>query len=430
MRYGKLFLIALAVGSIALAVSASGAVPESRSVSSVALELDGAFVGYVDAPIATSDTGLLVDKTGLSKDIASLHATEITIQAGAAMGKPMYDWIKASFDKPLGTVGRKDGAIIYSDFNRKELSRLEFTNALLAEVDMPALDAASTSDAKMTLKIRPETSSRSFAHAGSVLSQGKQKTWHCSNFRLELGGLPLRTGALGCTQPPMLNPALDPPTTQRGSLVFDSHEIQAFVDWQQALYCSGLPQEANERACTFTYLDPDGATLFTSSFVSTGLFKLTPNTDATGAVVSYTAQLYMTGGVLRRFRANPLVFCVGPRLSRGWPVQERERAGLQVRPSSRFVKSLTGQYPPSALASLPPPVAPRFGFFTGLLRFTPLDNGDRLFLLTISEGGFIMLAKVTDRRFPRAILIICLLSLAFAGWAASPEAQSGKTPPR
>jgi len=304
MRNGiSLRLLAVASGLILMALSTAGAVPEGRVGAFTVLELDGVAVGYVDAlQVSTPDTGFLVDKKGLSRDVANLHANEITFQIGAAMSKPMYDWIKASMDR-AGTGGRKDGAIIYADFNRRELSRLEFQNALLAEVDMPALDAASTADAKMTIKIRPETTSRSFAHAGSTMSQRQQKTWHSSNFRLELGGLPLRTDALGGTQPPMLNPVLDPPAVQYASVIFNPKEYSLFIDWQQALYCSGLPQESSERACTFTYLDPDGATLFTTSFVSTGLFKLTPNTDATGAVVSYTAQLYVTGG--GSFDASP-----------------------------------------------------------------------------------------------------------------------------
>lgn len=294
MRYGRVVLTALAALWIVRTASAFEPVAEKASASNFALELDGAFVGYVDAvQLATSDTGFLVDKKGLSKDIANLHATEITLQADAAMGKPMYDWIKASMARG-GAGARKDGAIIYADFNYKPLSRLEFHNALITEVGMPKLDAASKDAAKMTIKIQPETTSQTFARPKYPLTTRKQKAWLCSNFRLDLGGR-LSSGASACTQPPMLNPTLDLPAVQVASVTFDSQQIQAFADWQNALYCSGLPQESSESACTFTYLDPDGATLFTTSFISSGLFKLTPNTDATGAVVSYTAQLYVTG---------------------------------------------------------------------------------------------------------------------------------------
>lgn len=295
MRYGRVVLVALAALCIVRAAPAYDPVPESASVSYFALELDGAFVGYIDAvQLATSDTGLLVDKRGLSKDIANLHATEITFQADAAMGKPMYDWIKSSMN--MGSSGRKSGAIIYADFNYKALSRLEFQNALITEVGFPALDAASKDAAKMTVTIRPESSSRTFARTKDPLTARKQKAWLCSNFRVDLGRLQFSPDASACSQPPLINPTYGPPAMEVASVIFNPREYQLFLDWQNILYCSGAPQESNESPCTFTYQDPDGATLFTTSFISTGLFKLTPNTDATGAVVSYTALLYVTGG--------------------------------------------------------------------------------------------------------------------------------------
>lgn len=304
MRNGiSLRLLAVASGCILMALSAAGAVPEGRVGAFTVLELDGVVVGYVDAlQVSTPDTGFLVDKAGLVRDVANLHASEITFQIGADMSKPMYDWIKASMDR-AGTGGRKDGAIIYADFNHKELSRIEFQNALVAEVQMPALDGASAAAAKMTVTIRPESTSRSFAHAKSSIDARKQKAWLCSNFRVELGRAGFPGTALGCTSPPMISPALDQPTMQHGSLVFDSHEIQAFVDWQQALYCSGLPQESNELSCTVSYLDSDGATLFTVTCGHMGIEKLTPNVDPAGALVSYTVQLYMAGDM--NFSASP-----------------------------------------------------------------------------------------------------------------------------
>ncbi len=288
-------LLAVASSCILMALSAAGAVPEGRVGAFTVLELDGVVVGYVDAlQVSTSDTGFLVDKAGLARDVANLHANEITFQIGADMSKPMYDWIKASFDKSLGTVGRKDGAIIYADFNHKEMSRVTFRNALITEVGMPRLDVASTSPAVMTVTIQPESTSRTFPKKPNQISEQKQKAWLCSNFRFELGRVQLNAGLSGCQQSPMYNRALDQPAVQVASVTFDPQDLQAFVDWQQALYCSGLPQESNESTCTFTYLDPDGATLFTVTFASTGVLKLTPNTDATGAVVSYTAELYVT----------------------------------------------------------------------------------------------------------------------------------------
>lgn len=295
MRFGRVLPSSLAALSFAFAASAFAGVPEGRTAAFTALELDGSFVGYVDAvTIATPDTTFLVDKQGLSKDIAGLHAAEITFEVGADMGKPMYDWIKASMASGGGGA-RKDGAIIYADFNYKELSRLEFTNALLTEVAFPALDAASHDPAKMTVTLRPEGSSRTFPRGKNTLSERKQKAWLCSNFRIELGRFQLPDGASGGSPPLMRNPTYEPSALQTASAIFSPREYTLFADWQNALYCSGLPPESSESSCTFTYLDPDGATLFTVTYPSAGLVKLTPNVDDSGSPVSYTAQLYVTG---------------------------------------------------------------------------------------------------------------------------------------
>jgi hypothetical protein len=295
MRYASVLLSVFAALSMAIAASAFAGVPEARVAAYTALELDGSVVGYVDGvQVATSDTGFLVDKQGLSRDIAALHAAPITFEVGADMGKPMYDWIKASLDRG-GAGARKSGAIIFADYNYKELSRLEFTNALLTEVAFPALDAASQKAATMTVTIQPESSSRTFPRGKNTLTSRKQKAWLCSNFKFEVGRFQLQDGASGCSQPPLRNPTYQPSSAQTASVLFNPREYQRFADWQNDLFCSGLPQESSESPCTFTYLDPDGATLFTATYPGAGLFKLTPNLDDSGALVSYTAQLYVTG---------------------------------------------------------------------------------------------------------------------------------------
>jgi hypothetical protein len=54
------------------------------------------------------------------------------------MPKPLFDWIAAALTM---SYVRKNGAIITADFNRAEQSRLEFKNALITEIGIPACDA-------------------------------------------------------------------------------------------------------------------------------------------------------------------------------------------------------------------------------------------------------------------------------------------------
>jgi hypothetical protein len=291
-------IAAVLLGSTTL-LCAAVTEPEAASISTMFLELDGSVVGpLVACKVNIQDFSYVVSNKRLSKTIDTLQYPQITFQIDAAMGKPMYDWIKASVSGGGGGGGgaRKSGSIIYADFNYKELARISFQNALITEVGMPKLDAASSAPGVITVTLEPESTSRTFPSKPNQLAKPKQKAWLCSNFRLELGGLRLSDDALGCTQPPMINPVYESPTAQVASVIFNPREYSLFAEWQQALYCSGLPPEANERAFTITYLGPDGATLFTTSFISSGLFKLTPNADAAGEVVSYTALLYVGGG--------------------------------------------------------------------------------------------------------------------------------------
>jgi hypothetical protein len=272
--------------------------PEAASISTMFLDLDGTVAGPLVACRANiQDFSYVASNKRLSKTIDNLQYPKITFQIDASMGKPMYDWINASVSGGGGGGGgaRKSGAIIFADFNYKELARISFQNALITEVGMPKLDAASSAPGVITVTIEPESTSRAFPSKPNQLAKPKQKAWLCSNFRLELGGLRLKGSLSACQQSPMYNRAIDRPAAQVAWVTFDPQDLQAFLDWQQALYCSGLPQESGESTCAFSYLGPDGATLFTTSFISTGLFKLAPNTDATGSVVSYTAQLYVTG---------------------------------------------------------------------------------------------------------------------------------------
>jgi|WetSurMetagenome_2_1015567.scaffolds.fasta_scaffold01938_3 hypothetical protein len=298
-RMSIAFLLGVLAVLWSTTVGAAPPEPETASISTMLLELDGAVVGpLVACRVNIQDFSYVASNKRLSKTIDNLQYPKITFQIDASMGKPMYDWIKASVSGGGGGGGgaRKSGAIIMANFNYKELARISFQNALITEVGMPKLDAASSAPGVITVTIQPESTSRTFPSKPNQLSKPKQKAWLCSNFRLDLGGLRLSDDALGCTQPPMINPTYESPSAQVASVIFNPREYSLFAEWQQALYCSGLPPESNERACTVTYLGPDGATLFTTSFISSGLFKLIPNTDPAGEVVSYTALLYVGGG--------------------------------------------------------------------------------------------------------------------------------------
>ncbi len=114
---------------------------------------------------------------------------DITIQMGIAVAPAFWDWVKATLN---GKHERRSGAIVGYDFNNKEVSRRTFTNAIMAELQLPALDAAAKNAALITVKMSPETltfkkgdgSSLKLDYAQGEI--GKQKQWVTSNFRLTI----------------------------------------------------------------------------------------------------------------------------------------------------------------------------------------------------------------------------------------------------
>ena len=108
---------------------------------------------------------------------------------GIGMGKECYQWIKAAFDKGYMT---KSGSITAADFNYKAMSVQTFRDALITSVTVPKLDGSSKDAAYFDLEFEAEQVR--WAKGGGEDIRGKvgpkQKAWLCSNFRVEMGGLP------------------------------------------------------------------------------------------------------------------------------------------------------------------------------------------------------------------------------------------------
>jgi hypothetical protein len=123
------------------------------------------------------------------KHISTLKFEPYTVNVGMSMGKSLYDWIRASFDKALL---RKNGYVAAADFNYKAMSYRHFRDALITEVTIPALDASSKDSAYFTIKFEVEETT--YQDGDNTDLKGtintKQKKWLTSNFRLELGDLP------------------------------------------------------------------------------------------------------------------------------------------------------------------------------------------------------------------------------------------------
>ena len=123
------------------------------------------------------------------KHVAGMRFTPGRATVGVGMGQAMADWIRAAFDKGATPM---NGIFKAADFNQRVTSTRGFTNALITEVTVPRLDAASKEPLLFDVAFeaeRVELGKGGGETIGAILGL-KPKLALASNFRIEIGKLP------------------------------------------------------------------------------------------------------------------------------------------------------------------------------------------------------------------------------------------------
>lgn len=270
-----------------------------------AFELDNSKCGWindVEGGGATAD--VIVEKIGgdwlQKKHIGNVKYEDISFTCGTGMSKALYDWINAGFDQTFNNSGRgrQNGAVIFTDYDYTEISRLTFLQAIITELGMPALDAGSKDAAKMKLKFAIEQSRHAFAQSGKVtggyaIDAKKQKQWTPANFKLRIDGLEepctrvAKIDALTIKQKVTDNSIgelrdyeKEATSVEIPNLVITLAESHAkpLFDWHEDFVIKGNCTEDKEKGGTLKYLAHDLKTvLFTLTFSHLGIFKVTPD---------------------------------------------------------------------------------------------------------------------------------------------------------
>lgn len=276
------------------------------------LELDNVKAGWVsevDGGHAVAD--VVTEKLGSDflqkKHIGNLKYEEISFKCGTGMSKALYQWIETGFDQTHNQEGkgRQNGALVFSDYDYTELSRLTFMHSIISEFGMPALDAASKDAAKMTLKFKPEITRKTFAQGGKIvggtfaIDAKKQKQWLPANFRLKIDGLDeacsrvnkieaitikqkITENAVG-EQRDYEQEATSVETPNLVITLAESHGKMLY-DWHEDFVIKGNCSEDKEKGATLEYLAADLKTvLFTLHFFNLGVFKVAPDKMEAGA---------------------------------------------------------------------------------------------------------------------------------------------------
>lgn len=266
----------------------------------------GRFIIIVDgvaSEIAFTDEGpqtrLVVEEPAgpdyyTKKHLGNVKYNEFSVQCGMGMGKGMYDWIQASFDKGGQSV-RKSGAVVAADFNYRSPRSTSFPNAFISELTIPALDAASKDAAKMTLKFDSDSAERK-AGGQFPIDTKKQKLWLPANFRLRIDGLDTRrvsridsfTIKQGIAEDESGGrfPTIHPTKLEIPNLTFYLPQDDAgpVNDWYQQFVAGGQNSDEFERRGDITLLAPDNRTVYaTIGLGGLGIFKVTPEKVEAGS---------------------------------------------------------------------------------------------------------------------------------------------------
>jgi phage tail-like protein len=242
--------------------------------------------------MATAD--VVVEKIGADhiahKHIAGVKYEDISLTTGADLPPVLFDWMRST---AAGTLPRKNGAVVTADYDDKEVSRLNFFNAVVTEIGLPPLDAASNDAARLTLKITSEYTrmvARSGASVrGEALGKGEQKRWLPSNFKLTIEGLDctrvnkieaitnkhaMVTDRVGELRDYETGPAeLEVPNLV--VTLAESH-ADSFYKWHEDFVTQGNSGPAHERNGQLDYLDSSLRRLFSVRLENLGIFRLTP----------------------------------------------------------------------------------------------------------------------------------------------------------
>jgi hypothetical protein len=244
------------------------------------------------------------------KSISTIKFESFTIEVGMSMGKPLYEWIKASLDKAWIS---KNGYIAAADFKYKAKAYRHFRDAHIEEITVPALDAGNKEAAYFTIKFNPEEIT--YADGDDADIKGdmnfKQKKWLCSNFKFTLSGLEdsckrvnkidsftvkqsVTEDACGEFRIPTKHPAkLVIPNLK---ITFSAADVKPWQAWFDDFVIKGNNGQEAEKNGTIEFLDPaTKETLGTVQLSQVGIFAL--NSEDLEAnkegVARYVAELYV-----------------------------------------------------------------------------------------------------------------------------------------
>jgi hypothetical protein len=262
--------------------------------------------GNIKGQVLTTNIG---PQQPAEKHISTLKFEPFTIDVGIPMGKPLATWIMAAL--ALSPTSKK-GYVAQMNIENRAQNYRHFRDALIEEITIPGMDAASKEAALFTIKFQPEQTTYAKGDNAVLASvvNVKQKKWLCSNFRLRIGNLPcarvnrvdsftikqriatdtVGEGRTGSTRRPT---NVEFPNLK---ITFSATDVGPWQDWFTDFVVNGQNDQKKELQGLLEFLDPTMQEVLGSVELSQiGIFSLQMDRQEanTDAVARYVAELYV-----------------------------------------------------------------------------------------------------------------------------------------
>ncbi len=260
--------------------------------------------------------GVVADQNG-DKRITGVVADPIRVKLGSDDFKQLISDALSGNNKTQPI----NGVIHLADFDYKSVGSREFSNALLTEVTLPALDGASKEAAALTIVLQPETVREKGGQGnviGGAAAAKSAKKWVGNAFRVTIPGVDAtrvsKVDAISATRKVAQNPVGEQRDFQQAPqgdwqvsnivLQVAQQHARDFVTWHDEFVIKGNNSADRERTMTIEMLDPSlQTTLLTVNLSGVGIIAVTPVAAEAGSdaiarsrVELYAEKLTLTGG--------------------------------------------------------------------------------------------------------------------------------------
>ena len=287
--------------------------PKKRSYAAgrFAFGIDGSFAGYVKKVSGGNIKGEIGEHNlGTSaqqkKHISNIKHEPLTMEIGMGMGKELWDWIKASWDK--GFVP-KDTELKSNDLDAGQIKR-HFQDSYIRKTQIPACDTSKPEPGYLTIQLDPRIiryeDGRENPFPGDA--EDDRKKWLCSNFQLEIDGLPCERIAKIDSFTWEQKVVEDDVGKHRDSqeeaaslqipnlkLSIDMQDFRQWFDWFKFMVIDQHSSERGEKNGTLSFLASDQKEeLATINFSHLGIMSLEQEAVEANAeeVARFTVELY------------------------------------------------------------------------------------------------------------------------------------------